>query len=619
MSEPTITIDDIVLPAGTITGHAGAVNADGYDPDLHPDLTAWEGVRVTFTPTVPLVVLTTPDGPVLLEPRTETGRFIDGRLLLDLDPPEGEPRQPLRLWASTDQTMVPPTWGWRATITGNNLPSAVAKMKPAPFVLEPGAVVDVAAILSGSLPDVPANSYESLIEAAADLRDAMDAASNSIIRTQPYALELLQTRLETGSGDMVIALAGDSTMNDSNDGPRVWLSDLGAQYPDLRIEYGGFNAATQEMQSPLAVLQEGASTGGDGVVVEDTFARTGDVVGSAADTGQVWASAPGSTWTIDGTKAVCTGTGGAVVDAGSKDVTVTADVTIDTTPGAGSKTFALYGAYLAGSTHVWMQVAISTTGFVTAHVYKRISGTIGTLATFGNLGLAPNAPNALTMSLSIDGDTVTGTINGITATGTLAAGDRDILGTQAGFGALAASTAGTTLDNFTVEAAVGPPIPAQTLRLYNGAVAGTKLDYAAARIPIMFPERPDVVWFQSGHNYGSDTPAAYIAAVKAFLTAFDAVHSPVPRIAASQNPQRPPRTNAQAADHAARQVALRVEAAKEGWDYIPVLEAYLSDPDWGNLLQADGLHPTVGPGVTGAQKWADTATAELESRRRITA
>lgn len=214
MSEPTVTIGDIVLPAGTIVGSAGSVHADGYDPDLSPDLSAWEGVQVTFTPTAPLVILTTPDGPVMLEPRQETGRFFGGRLLYDLAPPEGEERQLLRLWASEGQDMVPPVWGWRMSLSDdslpNKLPPEIKKVSPPAFSLPPGATINVASIIGGSLPPVPPVDPEALAAAVLTVLARADDVDAAVVTAEAAATaaEAAADRAEAVPAASTIVAAG---------------------------------------------------------------------------------------------------------------------------------------------------------------------------------------------------------------------------------------------------------------------------------------------------------------------------------------------------------------------------------------------------------------------------
>lgn len=173
MSEPTV--EALELPYGTIVGDGATVHADGSDANPHPDVDAFEGVRVTFTPSdgngrrVNTVIWTGADGPTILHPQVEVGRFEDGRLVLDVPTPP----QPdgMRLMATVSDDMVPNSWGWKMEWTG--WPSGKGP-GPVIFPLAPGATVDIAEALAGYLPEVPAVEFDNLLAAANEVLAARD-------------------------------------------------------------------------------------------------------------------------------------------------------------------------------------------------------------------------------------------------------------------------------------------------------------------------------------------------------------------------------------------------------------------------------------------------------------
>jgi len=125
----------------------------------------------------------------------------------------------------------------------------------------------------------------------------------------------------------------------------------------------------------------------------------------------------------------------------------------------------------------------------------------------------------------------------------------------------------------------------------------------------MYPVPLDLLIVSSGHNYGTNTPAQYEAALDAFLAAFRAVQPAAGILVSSQNPQKSPQTGITA--HLARQAILRSYAARHGCGYLPTLEAFWAQANHGGaLIQSDGAHPTTGAG-SGSELWRDTMTAYI--------
>lgn len=469
------------------------------------------------------------------------------------------------------------------------------------------------------------NSAGSAAQLAVDGRVTVALSGAYALRGRTDAAgELIAARLDTGVNSITLGIAGDSTGNDSNDWARVWLADFIASgaHPDLRVEYGLWSDTSQSMQSPLAVLQAGTGTPaqpGQGIV-SDTFARAAaSLGGTTADTGQAWS---GTGWSVNGSAARVEASGAVVIPAGpAGDVTVTATLTIDTTaPASGTRTIDLYSNYLNASNYLWTRIVVNSTGNVTRTLWKRIGG-VNTQVAAGptsdpggaSLGLTANAVNTVPMTISLTGRTLTTTINsGNQLQATITEADFTALGGSVGLASGSIGGIGTTLDNFTVDV---PDVPygGQLLRIYNGSHAGSVLAYARDRVAAMFPTIPDVVLINSGHNYSANSPSVYLAAVVEYVTALRAVYPAALVIASSQNPQKSPSTTVKA--HTSRLTELRVKALREGWGYLPALEAFLSQPDRGDsLVQADGIHPTVGTGATGAQLWADTWQAYLDAK-----
>ena len=434
-------------------------------------------------------------------------------------------------------------------------------------------------------------------------------------RPRPDAAgELVAARLDTAVTDITVGIAGDSTGNDSDEWIRAWLATIGPRYPDLRIKYGLWSDSTQTMPV-LSVLQAGVSDAVSGVKLTDTFTRTAaDINGSTPDVGPAW-SAPASIFSLDGSKAVCTGSGHAISDGlTTGDVTISATgVTLDTRDSPTPRQFQLVAKYVSANTHVYLYVNVSATGNASVGIYKRIGGTATLIA--GGAAVSAGIPSdtaafTFNASLAVVGATVTAVVNGVTVTGTLT--DPDIAAfqpaTKYGFGSSGSGSAGAiSVDGVT--ASVDADAAPQRLTVFNGSMPGSQLSYAQSRVALMFPEAPDVVIINSGHNYGAGSPAVYLTAVDDYISALHAVYPAARIIVSSQNPEFSPAANRVA--HARRLTELRVYALANGYGYVPAHEAFLNEPDGGaSLVNGDGIHPTP----AGSALWAATFDNYLTSK-----
>jgi lysophospholipase L1-like esterase len=169
--------------------------------------------------------------------------------------------------------------------------------------------------------------------------------------------------------------------------------------------------------------------------------------------------------------------------------------------------------------------------------------------------------------------------------------------------------AGST-QKYVVDATLPASAPSPTLlTAFNGSVSGTTFDYQAARLPAMLPVVPDVVFLSSSHNYSTVDAASYASTVRTLVAAVRSLHPATAIVAVSQNPQTAPREQWRIDAQLSRQTELRIEAARNGWDYLPVLETFLAEPEQGRTyVQDDGLHPTVSGETNGSRLWADVAT-----------
>lgn len=344
----------------------------------------------------------------------------------------------------------------------------------------------------------------------------------------------------------------------------------------------------------------------------------------------MWGGTAGS-WSSNGTVATPAGVGALSFNTTSKDVTITVPFTVVTTNTGGQTQLQIHasspGAPL-GDNDVFVQLALSTTGLFNASLWKRI----GAVATqFGSTnfstGITSNTAATQTASVklqvAIQQVTATITVNGtdVVLTGTLAEADVPKIGTYTGVKGAAPD------GRFKVDAVtIGTPFTAGTvsgLEFWNAAVPGTEITYQQARISTMFPSGTyfDALLVTGGHNNGTQTPAQFTAAIDVFLSEYEAAHPESLIVVASQNPQYAPSTTIEA--HARRQGALRDYAMSKGYEYIPVFERWVNQPNGGTqYIQPDGIQPTVST-PTISLGWSDSSLSAaawltiLNSRRQV--
>lgn len=265
-----------------------------------------------------------------------------------------------------------------------------------------------------------------------------------------------------------------------------------------------------------------------------------------------------------------------------------------------------------------LSVELLGTTALTASLKLTSGGTNTTLATStaGEPGTFSATPLELTITITISGLNVTATVGGATLNGTLTQAQRDTLTGQ--YLALSISKNGT-LDVKSIEATgtATAAVYLPTVTAYNGAYAGGKLQHNIDRLDAMYPVRPDVMFINHGHNYGTtdSTPTQFLAAVDAFVTALYAKYPAVPIVCISQNPEFPGTmtTPDKINSHRERQRALRAHCIARGWGYIGSYEAFSKLTDGGaSKVNADGVHPLA----DGMRIQADVAKAFVKSRSR---
>lgn len=210
MTEPQIP--GPVLPHGSIVGRAASVWADGPDAGIDPDLRNLDTLMATFTPTVNTVVWSGLDGPVVLQPRSVSGVFIDGVLHLHRIPAPDPPGTPGidGVMASVGDDIEPSGWGYQLTWSGAE---ASRMPKPKPFPISAGETINLADVITESLPDIDPAVLNHLLLAAEEtllardetvaLRDEVGVISGLTGEDAAVA-----TLVETPGSDTSAALSG---------------------------------------------------------------------------------------------------------------------------------------------------------------------------------------------------------------------------------------------------------------------------------------------------------------------------------------------------------------------------------------------------------------------------
>lgn len=472
---------------------------------------------------------------------------------------------------------------------------------------------------------------------ATAIQDAIDAtpaqAVISPLSSVETPSEILARFLDyKGSGFIRGAIAGDSVVNDGGDPPRKILQRLGELTPTgVGMTDKQWSTSTNAYGSNIVVKAATATPSTGGTVLTDNFNRTAaELVGSTTSAGQVWGGTAGS-WSANGTVATPAGVGSLSFNAASKDVTLTAAISLVTT-NTGAQTIlqvcASSTAASLGDNMVFAQLAVSTTGIPNFSVYKRIGGVNTQISSTNySTGLTTNTATAQTatvkLQIAIQQVTATITVNGTDTviSGTIAEGDVPLIGMMSGVKA-GAPDGRIKLDNFIIDT---PFTPGTTngVEFWNAAVPGTSIDYQTARVATMYPAGTtfDFLFMCGGHNNGTQTAEDFIADVDEFVTAFRAIHPNTPIIISSENPQFAPSLTIVA--HARRQAALRAYAMENGHEYLPAFEAFSNEANGGvGYVQSDGIHPTVSvPTISlnwsGATLWAAVWLNIINARRRV--
>lgn len=424
-------------------------------------------------------------------------------------------------------------------------------------------------------------------------------------------------------------VAGDSTGNNANEWFDLLAATLASEHIDQRYSIPHWNDPTQTWDA-ATVIQEG-TTPTSGVKARDTFdGMSGDLTGRTPTLGgSVWSN-DGSNgvgdWTGDGSDAIAsteTVRGGQLLDMGvSGEMETRIDFTISTATVASARSMRFYTGYKSAADNVFGAITVSqSAGAALLSIYKRIgnvSTKISAATDVTSTAIAANtADQAVTVRVRREGLGVTFTVTkgGVTDTITaaLTAEEASTLSaaSKGGIAIVQAAPLPVRMTLFELTLLNAPAAPDAVF--YNTSVSGTRLEYQQARLPLLFPERLDVLFLSAGHNYQQQTPAELHAAIDSFVADFRALWPGTPIILTGQNPEFAPATARLA--HNTRQQSLPAYAKTRGFGYIPVTTAFLAQPNKGRaLVLDDGIHPTVGAVEdTGSALWRDTVHAYLSS------
>lgn len=145
---------------------------------------------------------------------------------------------------------------------------------------------------------------------------------------------------------------------------------------------------------------------------------------------------------------------------------------------------------------------------------------------------------------------------------------------------------------------------AQTLTVINGTMPGNTLAYQTTNYNSIFKVPLDVMLICTGHTNGTASPAALVTTVTNYITFVRTKTLGADIWISSQNAETDPVPQVDRDRHYSRQLALRDFAETNEYPYVSILEAFDErTPDWGTLIQADGIHPTNGVGG-GYDLWA---------------
>jgi hypothetical protein len=140
----------------------------------------------------------------------------------------------------------------------------------------------------------------------------------------------------------------------------------------------------------------------------------------------------------------------------------------------------------------------------------------------------------------------------------------------------------------------------RTIEIWDGAQPGASVDYGLAHLAQFQPQKPDILFFNYGHNQGK---TSIVEGMFEISQTTDAKwKTKVPAIVTLQNPAQGDRK----AISARSQYAAKLWASSAGYPFVDVTESFAAKPDLAALM-IDPVHPNA----AGSRIWADKVIATL--------
>ena len=180
-----------VLPAnvgsGYVTGRLIQAVLDGSDPDDKPDGIPIAGAKITFKPSVDMVVNRTVSPPVMIATTTGVCTTDDDGVLVD---PMGQPG--VWLVASDDPDLDPTGWTYTVQVSAPNFPSRAWSI-----TVPEGSTQDLAtAVPVPSNPGTAVAAWQAAVDA---VWEARDMATAEILQSRDDSVGAVETAAEVGS------------------------------------------------------------------------------------------------------------------------------------------------------------------------------------------------------------------------------------------------------------------------------------------------------------------------------------------------------------------------------------------------------------------------------------
>lgn len=394
----------------------------------------------------------------------------------------------------------------------------------------------------------------------------------------PALAQAFLAQLRTGASDAILNIQSDSTGDSVTSSvlikwPYYFAQALAAQELTHYIDFYYFNGSTflYELKGLLGRTSPFAA-------MQDTFARADGALGTTSSGGQTWSA---NTYLISGGKAVPSVTSDQLVPAAAlatSSIVLQVDLGI---PTAGTQR--TYFQCDAGRT-MYFQINLDATNFAVflstasnpTQIYAKVHGLSG--------------GSTASLKVTKDGLNVYIEFPGVQFFYTMSPADEATLTGRTVRFLSATAITGHSYDNVYIGDATKP---ARKLTIQNGAVSGSSMQYHRTNVATLIPVKPDLLINSLGHNDTGLAPsafqAAYITTIQTYRT--QAGDANLPILATIQNP----RTDANAAAHAANMATIRPMCVSNRWDCVDAFNPFLASPLWagGTLLQGDGIHPST--------------------------